>query len=308
MKNLKVLEWKPETTYGVDSLPTNTNDVLLAQDVDINPLEQETDDYEPVTDHFGAFEKIVGGSWCTISFVVLVGGGGTPVGTAGKAPNHDGVLRACGMARTITAATSIAYTNIDTGEESATCYYFLDGVRQKMVGIRGKWTLEFNAMKAPRLRFQGMGLNQPMTDAPLPVPTIPAVPRPLAVNKANTQLSIGGYSARLSSFSIDQGNDVKYRNLTNVEDVVILDRKMTGRVSIELPLVAEKDFLGANGIVTLGTPGAMTVTHGSTAGNIVTAALPSVQLVKPKPKVENGIIMLDCELHIVRNQFTLTYT
>jgi hypothetical protein len=33
-----------------------------------------------------------------------------------------------------------------------------------------------------------------------------------------------------------------------------------------------------------------------------------VQLLKPKPKVENGVLMLDCELHVVRNQFTLTYT
>jgi len=65
--------------------------------------------------------------------------------------------------------------------------------------------------------------------------------------------------------------------------------------------------LGAAGVCTLATPGALTLTHGTAPGNRVVVAMASVQLFKPKPKVDKGILMLDCEMHLVRNQITLTY-
>ena len=306
---LQVLLFKVNSgAYGADPVPTSSANVLLVQNPDINPLEMETDDYTPVSSHFGSDRKIVGAVWSSLSFEALLGGGGTPLGDSTKVPNHDAVLRACGWARTLSSGVSTVYNQIDTGEEDAGCYLFMDGVLQKMTGIRGSMSLEFTARKAPRLKFRGMGLNVPMIDTALPSETLPTVPRPAAVNKANTTLSIGGYSARVSSFTIDQNNDVQYRNLTNREDVVIVGRQMSGKMTIELPLVAEKDFLGASGLCTQATPSAMTVVHGTDAGNIVTLGLSSVQLFNPKPKGERGIMMLECDLHVVRNGLTLTYT
>jgi len=307
---LKVLLWKPEATYNTDPTPTALANVLVAQNVDINPLEMETDDYTPVSNSFGRNEMIVGAVWCTISFdVLLCGGGNAPLGTP---PNHGPVLRACGLAQTIVAATSVTYSHISTGEESGAMYYYMDGVLQKMLGIRGSFSENWQSKKAPRLTFKGIGLNVPMTDAALPTPTLPTIPRPVAMNKANTVLTIGGYAARLSSLTIDQNNDVQYRNLTGREDVSIVGRNMSGKVMVELPLVAEKDFLGASGICTLATPAAMVITHGTAAGNIITKTLPRVQLMKPKPRVEQGILMLECDLHIARNagndEMTTVYT
>ncbi len=295
---LKVLLWKMESTYGVDSVPTNTANVIVAQNVDINPLEMETDDYTPVSDTFGSNEMIVGAVWSTISFDVLLCGGGTPLGTV---PNHGPILRASGWAQTVNASTSVAYNLVSKGEESACMYYYVDGVLQKMLGIRGSISENWQARKAPRLTFKGIGLNVPMIDAALPVPTLPTIPRPVAMNKANTVLTIGGYAARLSSFTIDQNNDVQYRNLTGREDVTIVGRSMSGKISVEMPLVAEKDFLGAAGLCTLATPSAMSIVHGTAAGNIITRTLPRVQLMKPKPRVEQGVLMLECDLHIARN-------
>lgn len=306
---LQVLLWKMNAgAYGTDPVPTALANVLLAQNVDISPLEMETDDYTPVSSKFGADEKIVGAVWCSMSFDMLLGGGGTPLGDATKVPNHDPVLRACGWARTLTAGTSTVYSQIDTGEEDAAMYYYMDGVLQKMLGIRGSCSFEYTAKRAPRIRFRGMGLNVPMVDATLPSETLPSIPRPVAMNKSNTTLSIGGFNARVSSFMIDQNNDVQYRNLTNREDVVIVGRQMSGKVSIELPLVAERDFLGATGYCTQATPVAMDVVHGTVPGNIVSSSLAKVQLFNPKPKKEQGILMLDCDLHVVRNGMTLTYT
>lgn len=310
MKKLSILLAKIESASGTDSVPTNSSNVIIAQNIDCQPLEMETDDYAPVMHTFGEGEKIVGATWSTISFDVLLNGGGTPLGTA---PNWGVLLRACAMAQTVNASTSVVYSPISTAEESLSLYYFQDGVRHRMLYCKGTAEFKFDARKAPVMSFKLTGLNQPMIDTALPVPTLPTVPRPVAVNKANTTLTIGGYAARMSSFSIALNNDVQYRNLTNREQVDIVDRVPSGKCVVELPLIAEKDFLGATGICTLGTAGALNVVHGTTAGNIVTAALPKVQLLKPKTKLENGIVMLECDLHIARNtvgndELTLTCT
>lgn len=306
---LKVLLWKMSSAgYGTDPVPTALANVLNAQNVDISPLEMETDDYTPVSSKFGADEKIVGATWSSLSFECLMGGGGTPLGQASSVPNYDGVLRACGMARVLTAGTSTVYSPIDTGEEDGAMYYYNDGVLQKMLGIRGTGSLSFAARRAPRFSFRGMGLNVPMVDASLPSETLPTTPRPVAMNNANTTLSIGGFNARVSSFTIDFNNDVQYRNLTNREDVVIVGRQMSGKMTIELPLVAERDFLGATGLCTTAANAALSIVHGTVAGNRLTVAAPKVQLFNPKPRPEAGILMLECDLHVVRNGLTLTYT
>lgn len=305
---LKSLLWKVESTYGTDPVPTASANVLVAQSVDINPLEMDTDDYTPVSDSFGSNEMIVGATWASVSFDVLLCGSGTP----GTAPNHGPALRAAGWHQTLTADTSAVYSLLSTGEESGTLYFYNDGVLHKMTGIRGSLSWNWTARKAPRMTFKGMGLNQPMVDSPLPVPTLPTLPRPLAMNNAHTVLTIGGYSARLSAFTIDQNNDVQFRDLTGRRDVSIVGRGMGGKVTIELPLVAEKDFLGANGICTQALAAPMVITHGSVPGNIVSMTLPRVQLMKPKPKAEAGILMLECDLHIARNngndELTFSYT
>lgn len=301
---------KIETTYDTDPVPTNVANVIIGQNVDIQPLEMDTDDYMPVMPNFGQNEKIVGATWCTLSFDVLLGGGGTPLATV---PNHGVLLRACAMAQTINASVSVVYSPISTGEESVTIYYFVDGVRQRMTGARGTCSFKFDARKAAVLSFKFTGLNKPMTDLALPVPTLPTIPRPAAVNKANTVLTVAAYAAYMSSFNIDLNNDVQYRNLTGREDVIVVDRNMAGKCVVELPLVATKDFLGAAGLCTLGTASAMSVVHGTAAGNVVTLALPKVQLLKPKTRPENGVLMLECDLAIARNtvgndEMTLTYT
>jgi hypothetical protein len=297
MKNLAVITLKPETTYGVDSGPTHSANVIVCQNFEMNPLEMETDDYNPIMPNFGQGEKIVGATWCSVSFDVLLCGGGAPLGTV---PNWGPIARSCAVAQTVSAGVNVAYSLISTGEESSTMWAYHDGILQKIRGMRGNLSFNWTAMKAPVASFRGMGLNVPMTDASMPVPTLPSIPRPLAVNKANTVLTIDGYAARLSQFTIDLGRDVQYRNRTGREDVVVAGGQLSGKVTIEMPLVAEKDFLGATGFCTLGTAAPMSIVHGSTLGNVLTQSLGKVQLLKPKPKYEKGTLMLDCDLHIAR--------
>ena len=68
----------------------------------------ETDDYTPVSNSFGSNEMIVGAVWSTISFDVLLCGGGA----AGTAPNHGPILRAAGWAQTIAAGASVTTAHL----------------------------------------------------------------------------------------------------------------------------------------------------------------------------------------------------
>jgi len=106
---------------------------------------------------------------------------------------------------------------------------------------------------------------------------------------------------------------VQYRDLTNSRDVQIVDRLMSGKCTIELPPVGTKDFLGAAGLCTLASAVAFNLQHGTVLGNRVAMAAPKIQLLKPKTKNENGILMLECDLHFARNtvgndEFSMTLT
>lgn len=305
---LQMLLAKPEVTYGVDPTPTAAANWLAVMNIDVNPVEMETVDQATVSNTFGQDEKIVGAVWSTISFEFPLRGGGTPLGQAGSVPNFDPILRCCGMARVLTPGTSIVYSHIDTLDESATFYYYLDQVMQKIVGVRGSWELKFDAKKQVVFAFKGIGLRTPMIDAGLPVPTQPPMPRPMACNKANTTVTFGALTALLSSFSVNQNNDVQYRNLTGREDVSIIDRNTSGSVTIELPTVAQKNFLGTGGVMSDALTDSLTITHGTVAGNICTIAIPKAQLFKPKLGNDQGQAMLSGELHVVRNALTLTFT
>ena len=296
--NLKTVTAKIESAYGTDPLPTALANVVIVQNLDLNPLVMETDEYAPVMPNFGRGERIVGATWCTVSFDVLMCGGGTPLGTV---PNSGVFNRACAMSQVVSAGTSVSYGLVSTGEESCTMYFYWDGVLQKVVGARGTWQLKATAKKAIVKSYSFTGLNVPMTDLAMPAPTLPTIPRPVAVNKANTVLTIDGYAVRLSEYSIDLGNQVQYRNHTNREDVQVMDRAMTGKVTMELPLVAEKDFLGASGFITQALAAPMSIVHGTVAGNRITCSMPKAQFFNPKPRSENGLLMLECDLHIARN-------
>lgn len=305
---LKSVFMKVESSYGVDAAPTTT-DVILAENVEVDPLRMETDDYTPVSNKFGKFEKIVGGTWCTVQFDVVVGGGGTPIGALGGVPNHDAVLRAGAMARVINTGTSIVYSPIDSGEESATLTYHVDTSRFRVLGLRGNLEWTWEAGKAPRMRFSGIGLRLPMADFGAGSYGLPSRPRPLAMTKANCvfQHSGGTYDLRVGRMSLNLGNQVEYVNRAHQEEVILSDRESLGSIMFELPAVSAQNFLGADGLCTLATQIPMLVQFGSVAGNRVSWSLPGVQLFNPRLSGDKGTSMLTCDLHVVKNEINVAY-
>ncbi len=308
-EKLKVITLKVNSgSYGADPVPTAAANVLLAYNFEVQPLEMELDADAPVLNTFGENGKIIGAQWSAVSFEFLVRGGGTPLGGAGTVPNYDPVYLASAMARTLDAGVSTTYSNVDSGEQDAAIYYWNDGVQWQVLGLRGTLEWNYTSKRAARCSFRGMGLKSLMTDLAMATPTLPTPPKPVAVNKANTTLSINSLAVKMSSLVITQGNDMQYTNRTGREEVMLADRKTSGKVTFELPLVATQDFIGAAGICTLGTEVPLILTHGTAAGNIVTHVGSLVQLLSPKVKPEQGMQMLECDLHFVRNGHTVVHT
>lgn len=307
---LKSLFVKVETTYKTNANPT-TADVILAENVEIDPLQMQTDDYTPVSNKFGMGEKIVGAVWCSVQFDVVVGGGGMPVGAAGGVPNHDAVLRAGAMARVIVPGVNITYSPIDSAEESVSAVYHIDTARFAVLGLRGDLEWIFEAQKAPRMRFTGLGLRVPMTDGSSGAYTLPVRPRPYAMNNSNTQVVLDDvHLLRCSRLNVKLGNKVEYVNRVNQEEVLISDRQSAGSITFELPSVASVDFLGANGFCTLARQTVLFVRSGQSAppGATVSWFFPEVQLFNPRLTGDKGTSMLTCDLHVIKNNMGVQYS
>lgn len=274
---------KIESDYGVSSAPTGAVNALLGNDVTLTPLAGEEERRDLITPYFGHQGVMFVGNYVELQFGIEAAGSGA----AGTAPAYGPLLRACGLAETLTALTSAAYQPASSGQESATLFANIDGVNHIMLGARGTATLEFTPKRIPRFRFTLRGLLGPIADVALPAVTLTAFKKPLPVSKANTPTySLHGYSAVGESLSFDLGNQVEVRNLIGEDSIQITDRQATGTAVIEAKSLATKDWFA---IAQAETKGALSFVHGLVAGAIVELAAAAVQLGRPTYGQTQGI-------------------
>ena len=90
---------KSEASYGVDITPAGT-DALLVRSLDVTPIEADVVSRDLIRNYLGNSEQLLAQTRVSISFQVEMAGSGT----AATAPRFGSLLKACGMAETITAA------------------------------------------------------------------------------------------------------------------------------------------------------------------------------------------------------------
>jgi hypothetical protein len=76
------------------------------------------------------------------------------------------------------------------------------------------------------------------------------------------------------------------------KEVQFTERKPSGSISIEAPVLSTKDFFA---ISQAGTLGNLTYQHGQTAGNRVTLTLPKTDIQAPTYADDNGVTMLNMD-------------
>ena len=281
LRKLAILN-KIETTYGVNSAPAALN-AIIGKNVSFTPIEADEVSRDLLLPYMGNQGVILTGRYAKLEFDVEIAGSGT----AGTAPKWASLMRACGFAETLQATTSATYNIVEDNQSSTTVFFEVDGVRHIMLGCRGTLSLNFAPKAIPSFRFSLTGLLGTITDQALTAVTQAGWSTPVEASSANTTLSLHGYSGAAESLSIDLGNTVTPRFLIGSESVIISDRKTTGQAVLEATTLATINWFQR---ALARTRGALSLVHGTAAGNIVEITAPAVELGKIAQGQTDGIL------------------
>ena len=276
-----------ESTYGTDATPAGTDAIKVAN-INITPLQSDVVARQIIRPFLGNPEQLLANQRVELTFDVELTGSGA----AGTYPAYGILIEACGFNVATVAATSVTYTPLSATFPSATLYYFNDGIRHKLTGARGSFSLTAEVGQIPTLSFTFMGIYNAPGDVTPPSTTYNDQADPVIFKAGNTSgFQLFSYAGCLQSVNMDLSNEMVYRDLINcAKQVMITNRAPNGTVVIEAPNIADHDyFADAIGSDT----GNLIFQHGQTAGNIVTFSSPQTDLGSPTYSDQDGVQMLN---------------
>jgi hypothetical protein len=273
--NSKYLLAKTEVTYGVDAAPTPAANAILAKDVGFNPMEGVDIDRALERPYFGGQATTPAELHAKLSFKVEL----APSGAAGTPPAWGPLLRACGVAQTINAGTSVVYNPITLNPDSLTIHFWYGNTRHVLLGARGTFKLTIGAQQIPYLEFVFTGLWQQASEQVRGNPTFTQL-APQAGSTANTPtFTINGVAQIMRSFMLDVKNAVEGRFLIGAEAILITGRGESIECTVEATqLTTFNPFALANAQTLM----PINLVHGTGAGKIATLAVPLAQMQRPQ--------------------------
>ena len=291
----QVILAKIETTYGTDAVPTGAANAILCSKPRITPLVANNIDRDLVRPYMGGSEQLVGTRYVQFEVEVELAGSGA----AGTAPAFGALLRACALAETVTAATRVDYTPITNSQEAVSIYYYDGGVLHKLLGARGTVKFDVTAGGRPVATFNFSGLDGVASAGTPSGVSFAAFQTPLAVVDANTgDLTFGGTVASSGApaitggtvypsmgLELDLGLSVDFTPLLGGETVDITARALQGAVKLDLTAAQEVTFRAS---VLAATTQAVSLLHGTAAGNKFIVHQPAVQLYDWSKEEVNG--------------------
>ncbi|WIY25062.1 phage tail tube protein [Parasedimentitalea psychrophila] len=273
-KNKRML-FALESTYGVDPGPTGAANAVLAMDVTYKPMEGQDQERDLEQPGMSANGTIPTDLHATISFSVDL----SASGVAGTAPAWGALLRACGVAETISAGVSIAYTPISESFESGTFHLVIDKTRYVLLGARGTAEFDLSAQATPKIKFDFTGLFAIPTEVSAPSVVLSAWKEPKIVSAQNTPVfTIDATPFVMSSAKLTLGNKVEPRFLVNSDRVLITDKSEGFETTVEAqPLTDFDPFTMAANMEQV----AVNLVHGTVGGSIATLSLATAQMQRP---------------------------
>ena len=303
----RVILIETESSYGTDPTPAAT-DVVLVTDLSITPQSSDVVNRDVVRPYLGSSEQLLANTRVECTFRVELAGSGT----AGTAPRYGSALKATGLSETVSSGTSVTYAPVSSSFSSVTIHYNVDGVRHKVTGCRGSFTISAEVGSIPTIDFTFTGIYNAPTDTALPTVTYGNQATPLIFKNGNTSgFQLLSYAGALQSLTMDLGVSTVYRELVGgTKEVIITDRASNGSVTIEAPTIAQKDYFTA--ALTDSTLGNLAFLHGTTAGNKVQLTSSKVDIGDVNYGEMDGVAMLEIPYTLVpssaNNEFSLIYT
>ena len=303
----RVILIETESSYGTDPTPAGT-DVVLVTDLTITPQSSDVVNRDVVRPYLGSSEQLLANTRVECTFSVELAGSGT----AGTAPRYGSALKATGLSETISGGNTVTYAPVSSSFSSVTIHYNIDGVRHKVTGCRGTFSLSAEVGAIPLINFTFTGIYNAPDDSAIPTVTYGNQATPLIFKNGNTSgFSLLSYSGALQSLTMDLGVSTVYRELVGgTKEVIITDRASAGSVSIEAPTIAQKDYFTA--ALSDSSLGNLAFLHGTTAGNKVQLTSSKVDIGDVNYGEMDGVAMLEIPYTLVpsaaNNEFSLIYT
>lgn len=300
---------KIEGTYGTDSVPTGGANAIIVKNLDWTPLSPGYAARDNLAlPYLGRFASKTAIKRGMIEFDVEL----TGAAAAGTAPPWGALMRACGMSETVSGGVSVTYAPISAAFESVSLYANIDGLQQKLLGCRGSAALRFRNEEIPLVHFRLLSLYAVPTDTALPTLTLTAHQQPVPVNKTTlVTSSLHTYSFGFQEADVDVGNVFDYQSFPNgSEQVFVTDRAPSGRVLMEHPTIAQKDFYS---LVDSAATGTLTLAFGATGGNRCTITAAQTRLTNPRRSAVRGISTLELGLELApsnagNDEFSIAFT
>jgi hypothetical protein len=217
------------------------------------------------------------------------------------------VLKACGLAAVINAASNVTYNPISASLQAVTQYFYDSGALHKQLDARGNLEkVVFNVGEVPKASVKMMGADGGDTQVAVPS-TAPAATwvAPLGVCEANssditfggtytlaTGAIVGGTTYAAAGLELSQGNALQFTALLGQEIGDITGRAATVSVTLDCTAAQEAAFRAQ---LKAGTTQTLIFSHGTTAGNKVQVYIPTAQLTNVGKDDRNGrrLVKLD---------------
>lgn len=296
LRKREIILVKEESTYGVDSTPTENLNAVLAFTPQVTPV-GEIFEREPIRGTLSRFASLVGARSRQITFQTELRGSGS----LGVAPRTGDLFEACGMLETIVATTSVKYTPASSSLKSVTIYAYIDGLLYKLLGCVGSWEIVCEMGKPAMISWTFQGLYNAPADAALPTAPVfdsPTPPQCLSSNfifNAVTTFVVQQLSLVLGN-STGQRDDINA--VDGIKGFVVTGRKGSGSFNPEAVLTATYDF---EGDWKSAAQRALEITLG-TAGNRVKLSAPKVQIDVPAHADRNEIFTFDIPFFLAMDQ------
>lgn len=245
----------------------------------------------------GNYGGIFAGEHRVFEFEVELAGSGT----AGTAPKWDPLLLGCAFSSTVTAGTSVVYAPTAGVGKYLTLHGYLEGVKFVLTDALGTVSFALNSGQIPTMKFKFIGKYEAPTDAGAPSGvSFTGWQTPVIVGDTNTNVfTLGGLSLVVDQFGLDVANQVDWKDLINDSGARNTDRKPTANATFEMTDVATKNWAES---VRTGAEMALAITHGLTAGNIVSLACPKLSFnAAPNISDSNGTAMLGANFDVKPN-------
>lgn len=288
---------KIEATYGTDATPLPADRIIMSN-VTFRPLVAQRLSRDLVLPYNGNQGVMLTDMYTTIEGDIELAGSGA----AGTPPLWGTMARICGLRELVTATTDVRYKRADDPLESASIYFVMDRVRHILLGARGTAVLTWSSSGIPRMRVTISGLLGIITD----LVSNPVVSRagwitPVPVSKANTTMTLHGWSAVAESLSINIGNTVTPTFRIGDEAILISGGSASGTTVVQAKKLADVNWFA---LAQARTRGALAFQHGKTAGNIIELNATAVEIGEPEPGNWNGILNYSLALdYCVTNGF-----